>query len=562
MQRTCRNPWCKQPFEVTGEDLALLEELSPVIGGRKHALPSPTLCPDCREQRRLLYRNERKFYRRACDRTGKEVISIYSPDKPCTVYDQMVWWSDDWDQLATGRNFDFRRPFFTQFYELSLKAPRPCIMNMGSENSVYTHHSPYNKNCYMCISTGYCEDCIYLTNFSIHNKDCIDCLTIQKCELCSECVEARQCVSSTHLHECRTCTNCHFCFDCQGCSNCFGCWNLRHKQYCIANEQLTKEQYQNRLKDLLPATWEESEKREKEFRASVQEHAIHRNVVTEQCENITGDHISQCKDIRDSYYMFQSQECAYCYDCGDLKSSMDALEPYHGELQYETHACNLGYGLCSVSKSYECKNVHYSEYCFSCSDCFGCFGLRAKKHCIFNKQYTKEEYEGLVPQIIDHMRKTGEWGEFFPATSTVFGYNETAAQDYYLLAKEEALKRGWRWKHVEDDIPKVSRTIPASQLPAHIENVPDDILHWAITCEATSRPFKLVKPELELYRKMQLPVPHLHPDERHRRRMALRNPRHLWKRQCAKCRKEIQTTYGPDRPEKVSCEECYLKEVY
>jgi len=325
---------------------------------------------------------------------------------------------------------------------------------------------------------------------------------------------------------------------------------------------MTKEQYQNKIKDLLPTTWEESEKREKDFRALVQERAIHRNVITEQCENVTGDHITQCRDIRDSYYMFQSEECAHCYDCGDLKSSMDALEPYHGELQYETHACNLGYGLCGVSKSYECRNVHYSEYCFSCSDCFGCFGLRAKKHCILNKQYTKEEYEELVPKLIEHMRKTGEWGEFFPATSSVFGYNETAAQDYFHLTKEGILKHGWKWKEEENDIPKVSRTIPASQLPAHIEDVPDDILNWAITCEITGRLFKLVKPELELYRKMKFPVPHLHPDERHHRRMALRNPRRLWQRTCAKCQEPIETTYAPERPEKVYCEECYLKEVY
>ena len=60
---------------------------------------------------------------------------------------------------------------------------------------------------------------------------------------------------------------------------------------------------------------------------------------------------------------------------------------------------------------------------------------------------------------------------------------------------------------------------------------------------------------------MNLPIPHLHPDERHKDRMALRNPRKLWKRTCDKCVKEIETSYAPDRPEKVYCEECYLKEL-
>lgn len=37
------------------------------------------------------------MYKRKCDLSGKEIISVYSPDKPYPVYDQKVWWSDDWD---------------------------------------------------------------------------------------------------------------------------------------------------------------------------------------------------------------------------------------------------------------------------------------------------------------------------------------------------------------------------------------------------------------------------------------------------------------------------------
>ncbi|MDP2669631.1 MAG: hypothetical protein Q8O99_01100 [bacterium] len=37
---------------------------------------------------------------------------------------------------------------------------------------------------------------------------------------------------------------------------------------------------------------------------------------------------------------------------------------------------------------------------------FGCSNLRNKQYCIFNKQYTQEEYEQLVPKIITHMQET------------------------------------------------------------------------------------------------------------------------------------------------------------
>lgn len=562
MQVTCKNHWCSQLFEITDADLALLEQLSPVIAGKKCMLSMPLLCPDCRQQRRLMFRNERQFYRRPCDRTGKEVISIYAPDSPCTVYDQTVWWSDDWDQLATGRTFDFGRPFFEQFHALSLAAPRPCIMNMGSENSAYTHHAPYNKNCYMCINSGYNEDCLYITNFSIHCRDCVDCLGVQHCELCAECVDCKKCTSCTHLQECDNCSDCRFCYDCQSCSNCFGCWNLRHKEFCFENEQLTEAAYRRKLESIGTAQSTGAAEFDRAFREILQQRAVHRDLLRIQSERSTGDRIVQCKNVRDSYYMFASEDCAHCYDCGDTKSSMDALEPYHGELQYETNGCNLGYHLYACSKSYECHNVYLSEYCFSCSDCFGCFGLRKQRYCILNKQYTEDAYNELVLRVIAHMRSHGEWGEFFPGGNSPFAYNETVAQEYYPLTTAEARERGWKWREGTDVLPKTSRVIPAEQLPDRIDDVPDDILNWAIECETTTRPFRIIKQELDFYRKMKLPVPHLHPDERHRLRMALRNPRHLWSRTCHKCGKEIETTYSPDRPEKVYCEDCYLKEVY
>ena len=127
---------------------------------------------------------------------------------------------------------------------------------------------------------------------------------------------------------------------------------------------------------------------------------------------------------------------------------------------------------------------------------------------------------------------------------------------------ETAIACNFRWRNVPEEVPHAERIILASQLPDDITAIPDDVLNWAIECEATGRPFRLVKPELEFYRTMRIPVHRLHPDERHRRRMATRNPRMLWERRCVKCGKNIQTTYAPDREESVYCDECYLKEMY
>jgi hypothetical protein len=189
-------------------------------------------------------------------------------------------------------------------------------------------------------------------------------------------------------------------------------------------------------------------------------------------------------------------------------------------------------------------------------------GLRHAEYCIFNKQYTKEEYEELVPKIIEHIRSTGEWGQFLPSALSPFAYNETIAQEYHPLSQEEAYQKGHRWKENIDEQMEVEKVIPGDQLPDDISQVPDDVLNWAVRCKVSNRPFRIVKRELDFYRDHNLPLPQLHPDERHKNRMALRNPRKLHSRQCAKCSKDIQTTYSPKKPEIVYCEGCYLKEVY
>ena len=200
-----------------------------------------------------------------------------------------------------------------------------------------------------------------------------------------------------------------------------------------------------------------------------------------------------------------------------------------------------------------------------CQNCFGCSGLKHAQYCILNKQYTKEEYESLAPQIIEKMIADGEWGEFFPPSLSPFGYNETVAMEYYPLTKEEAVSKGFHWSDFEPPPPKVEKILNQDQmkkLPDNIKDIPDDILNWALTCEVTGKPYRIIKQELAFYREHNLPIPRRHPDQRHKDRMNLRNPRKLWNRTCMKCTKPIQTTYSPDRPEIVYCEDCYLKEVY
>lgn len=134
MQKLCANDWCKEFFEITPEDMAFYEKVSPIVNGKTYAIPLPDMCFSCRLQRRAAFYNSRSLYRRTCDLTGKPIISVFSPDKPFKVYDKDAWFTDAWDPLFYGRTFDFSRPFFPQFRELMEAVPLQSISHIGPDN--------------------------------------------------------------------------------------------------------------------------------------------------------------------------------------------------------------------------------------------------------------------------------------------------------------------------------------------------------------------------------------------------------------------------------------------
>ena len=153
MKYTCTQ--CSAAFEVTKDDLTFYEKVSPVIAGKTYLIPPPTLCPDCRRQRRLTFRNERTLYHRKCDKTGKQIISIYAPDPEVIVYAKDEWWGDGWDAKSYGKEFDFSRPFFPQFRELQKKVPSMSLQQEHNENSDYTSNVSHLKNCYLLFSSDF-----------------------------------------------------------------------------------------------------------------------------------------------------------------------------------------------------------------------------------------------------------------------------------------------------------------------------------------------------------------------------------------------------------------------
>ncbi len=524
----------------------------------------PTLCPDERQRRRLAWRNERTLYQRKCDLCEKNMVSICHPNTCFPVYCQDCWWSDNWDALDCGQEFDFSKPFFEQFNELMNKVSRLSIINSQSKNSIYTNFSSRNKNCYYTFGMFFDED-VHYSHYGSNCKDCLDCLRISHCELCYECIDCEKCYESFFSQNCQNCSNSYFLKNCIGCSNCFGCVNLRNKEYYFMNKSCSREDYLNKIKNLKMSNSHFLNDMRMSF-LKYSSQFTYRFMTGKKNSNILGNFIYNSKNCYHCFSTGDCEDCKYGYQIDAVNSGydMNCMGYDKSELCYECTGCTALFDAISTECVWSSNNISYSGQCFNnCNNCFGCVGLKHKQYCILNKQYTKEAYEELLPKIITHMKQTGEWGEFFPAEISPFAYNETVAQEYYPLTKEEAEKRGYKWK--EEPINKKYETLKQSfdwnQIPDDIQEVGDDILTKVLFCERSGKPYQIQKAELKFYRKMNLPIPHLHPDERHKDHMKLRNPRKLWSRTCSDCGCAIQTTFAPERPEKILCEECYLKVI-
>ncbi|MDD5041192.1 MAG: hypothetical protein PHX87_02880 [Candidatus Peribacteraceae bacterium] len=548
---------CGTSFGITEDDQRFLDDFG---------VPDPLSCPDCRLTRRLLERNSRKLYWRTCDLTGERILSQFHVDHPFPVFSPEAWWSDKWDALMYGRDIDFSRPFFEQFAELRNTVPHQArfVIQGTMENSDYVNNAGYSKNCYLIAEADYDEDCLY-SNRVYHCKDAVDCFNCHQSEILYECLDCTECHGLFFSQDCQNCSGSFFLKSCIGCRDCIGCINQRQKRYLIMNEQLSPEEFEKRKAALRLDTAKgvaALRTRCADFFCSQPQ----RFVQGEHNEHSTGDHISNTRDAFHCMDCKDLEDCRYCQRVSmGVKSSMDyTFWGDNVERAYQCGACgnnvyNLKFSSMCTTNLSDCE---YLDSCTGCKNCFGCVSLKKKQHCILNKQYSKEEYVILKEKLISHMRTTGEYGQFFPKSMCSFSYNESIALEYFPLTKEEAIARGYPWRDETDEKPDVKKMIPASHLPETIAEIPDDILNWAVTSEESKRPFRIVKQELAFYRAHNLPVPHLHPEERQERRTMLRPPRRLWKRPCSACGKEVESTFAVERKERVLCEECYLKEVY
>lgn len=180
------------------------------------------------------------------------------------------------------------------------------------------------------------------------------------------------------------------------------------------------------------------------------------------------------------------------------------------------------------------------------------------------------------------------YGEYYPIEMSPWAYNETLAQEYFPLTKEEAITQGYRWR--DPDTKEYVPTIAADVIPNDIEQTEDSITKEILACAHAgecnhncTKAFRIIPDELSFYKKIGVPLPTLCSACRTMERLKFRLGLELHEGACmcngehsknnnyanaashdhgaTSCPRTFQTGYDPKNGDIVYCEHCYQQEV-
>lgn len=593
--RTCL--WSGEEFAIFQWDVDMLDAISPTICGKKISLSLPTLCPTMRDLRRQLFKNERFLHQDVCEFTWDATISRFTNRHVyCNKARHDV---DKRDQVELP--YDSSKSVDDHLLYLMNETIYQDLIGSSSNvtnNAKYVNHASKQSNTYLLSNARDDQNCAY-GRFITHCERVFDCTHLSHSKHCYECVWSSWLYNWFYCFNCLDSSDIYFCSDLVGCTYCIFCYGLQHASYCIHNKQVTKDEYESYLEDLDLGSYEKLEQHKQTYN-KVCTWAVRQAIHNIWSEWVVGH---QCSTSNDIFLWFELQSCnnmRYASTCFESQDLMDISA--FGESSFKLYECSQS-GKNS-SHLIWCNMVgesHHMYYCMEskyCTHCFGCVNLYRKNYCIFNVQYSKEEYEKLLPTLIEEYVLENKWWEFFHLSLSPFPYNDTPAVDMYppkivinaaweehifdeqwvwtitLDSDEEisswtlslwwevAIPITWRTVRKDINIPTSMETISASELPDHINETTGQDLSKKAIVDKDGNKWRYIAMELEFYKKHGLALPRKHPNKRHIDRENLIPNKELFLRTCDKTWEEILSVYPQDVEFDVYSEEAYKNEIY
>ena len=580
---------CKNEFEIDSGDLNLYEKVG---------LKIPEQCFFCRLKQYAAFWVFGKFRKGVSNLSGESLITVLPSTARYPIYKSHEWWGDAWNPIDFGQDYDPSKPFFEQLKELQEKIPHPHQVGKNNTNCDWCDDIWFSRNCYLTRAAFKCENLSYGYRV-IGSKDSFDLTLSFNLQNSYDCLECHDSFNLSFSENSRDCIDSYFLYDCRNCQNCFMCWNLRNKRYFIRNKQYTKDQYEKEIKNIKLNSHKELKFLKDEYNNILKNLAVHRENFNLKTTNSTGNYLTNCDKCINVFAYEDSQNCRNQLRGLSNKDCIDQMGIFGTtEISGSNSCVYYSYGM----KNSNWSSGRYSEYLEICDEveyCFGCIGLRKKKYCILNKQYSKKEYEEITKKLRKHMYDmpyTGvkgrvyKYGEFFPPEFSPWSYNETLAQEYFPLTKEQAKGEGYRWR--DPDTKNYVPTILSEDIPNDITSTGDAITDEVLECahkmrcnQGCTKAFRILSNELQFYRKIGVSLPILCPACRTLERLKMRLGVELYDRSCMcagenddtrqyknevahlhhdkkRCEEKFKTGYSPEEKDIVYCEQCYQQEVY
>jgi len=500
-----------------------------------------------------------KFRKGVSDLSGESLITVL-PNKPrFPIYHSHEWWGDSWDSMSYGQDYDPGRSFFDQLKELQEKVPRPHQIGQNNLNCDWCDDAWNCKNCYLSRSMDKCENLSYAYR-AIDSKDSFDIFYSFNLQNSYDCLFCHDSFNLNFSENSRDCIDSYFLFDCRNCQNCFMSWNLRNKHYCIRNKQYTKEEYEKELNKIKLDSYENIKKLRTEFEEILRKEGVHRENFNIRSTGSVGNYMTDCDKCVNVFSWEESQNCRNCMRGLRSKDCIDMGFSWNLELSGNNGVVDGGYQIKHSGGSSTGRFSEYVDLCKEVEYCFGCIGLRKKKYCILNKEYTKEEYEKLKVQIIADMEKRGEYGEYLPYSMGTGDYNLSNGIVYFPnMTREEVLRNGGYWS--DEDLSQTDG-VPSSELPDSILDTTPEVSSKALICPESHYRFNIAQTEYEFHKRKNFALPRIHFDKRIMDRMRKMSIMKNYPYQCFYCKADIMAYYPPEWGyQKIACEECYKQNI-
>ena len=546
--KTCEH--CQQNFTISEDELVLYKKVD---------IELPTICHFCKLKLHFSFWQFGKFRKGKSDLSGENLITILPQKTRYPIYTLHEWHSDKWDPMSFGQDYDSSRSFFEQLKELQEKVPHPHQSGIKNTGCDWCDDVWNCKNCYLARSMVNCED-LYYSYRNLNVKNSIDvavCFFSEKCFNSENCYHSYKLFYSRHS---RDCVDSYFLYDCRNCQNCFMCWNLRNKSYCIENIQYSKEAYQEKLKSFKLDSYASVQNLKNKFEKMAQTKTVHRENLNIRAYFSDGNYLLDCKNCHNCNTVSQSEDCYNCMRGDKAKSCIDVEDFQLLELSGNCANCQGNSYALKYSNWSDSRYSEYLDYCIECENCFGCVSLKKKKHCILNKQYNKNEYEKLRAEIVNDMKKRGEYGKFLPYSMNPGSFNfSTGFLHFPETKKEDIIKLGGYWEDIDESH---IEGMPTSELPDSINNVQDSIITQPLICPETGWRFNIAENELLFYKENSIPLPRYHFDVRIKKSLKYLMTFRSYPYRCFYCQKDIMAYYPPEWGyQKIACEECYKQNI-